>query len=42
MHPTWSDGKGSILQMAQAAAESGYEYFAITDHIVQWIPKDCN
>jgi histidinol phosphatase-like PHP family hydrolase len=32
MHTTWSDGEGSILQMAQAAVERGYEYIAITDH----------
>jgi len=32
MHTTWSDGEASILQMAQAAVERGYEYVAITDH----------
>jgi histidinol phosphatase-like PHP family hydrolase len=32
MHTTWSDGSGSILQMAQAAQVRHYEYIAITDH----------
>lgn len=32
MHTTWSDGSGTIEEMAQAAAERGYEYIAITDH----------
>ncbi len=32
MHTEWSDGSGSILQMAQAGEERGYEYIAITDH----------
>ena len=32
MHTTWSDGEGSVLQMAEAAVERGYEYIAITDH----------
>jgi hypothetical protein len=32
MHTEWSDGSGSIEQMAEAAAERGYEYIAITDH----------
>jgi len=31
-HSTWSDGTATILQMAQAARERGYEYLAITDH----------
>ncbi len=31
-HSTWSDGTASILEMAQAAREQGYEYVAITDH----------
>jgi DNA polymerase (family X) len=34
MHSTWSDGKMSILQMAQAAQARGYRYIAITDHSV--------
>jgi histidinol phosphatase-like PHP family hydrolase len=32
MHTEWSDGSGSIEQMAEAAVERGYEYIAITDH----------
>ena len=32
MHSTWSDGKASILEMATAALELGYEYVAICDH----------
>lgn len=32
MHSTWSDGKLSILEMAQAARERGHHYIAITDH----------
>ena len=32
MHSTWSDGSGSIAEMAEAAAERHYEYIAITDH----------
>jgi histidinol phosphatase-like PHP family hydrolase len=32
MHTEWSDGSGSIRQMAEAALERGYEYIAITDH----------
>ena len=32
MHTEWSDGSGSIAQMAQTAEERGYEYIAITDH----------
>ncbi len=32
MHTTWSDGEGTIAQMAAAAAERGYEYISITDH----------
>lgn len=31
-HSTWSDGKVSILEMAQAAIERGYKVLAITDH----------
>jgi DNA polymerase (family 10) len=31
-HSTWSDGKGSIAAMAEAAAARGLEYLAITDH----------
>ena len=32
MHTNWSDGSGSIEEMAEAARERGYEYIAITDH----------
>ena len=32
MHTQWSDGSGSIAEMAEAAAARGYEYIAITDH----------
>ncbi len=32
MHTLWSDGSGSILEMARAAQARGYEYIAITDH----------
>jgi len=32
MHTTASDGKNSILEMAQKAKEMGYAYVAITDH----------
>jgi histidinol phosphatase-like PHP family hydrolase len=32
MHTAWSDGSGSIEDMARAALSRGYEYIAITDH----------
>ena len=32
MHTTWSDGTGSVQEMADAAAERNYEYVATTDH----------
>ena len=32
MHSTWSDGEGSIADMAKAAIARDYEYIAITDH----------
>jgi DNA polymerase (family 10) len=32
MHTTASDGKNSILEMAQKAKEMGYAYIAVTDH----------
>src|SRR4051812_32631491 len=32
MHTTWSDGEGTIAEMADAAVKRGYEYIAITDH----------
>jgi DNA polymerase (family 10) len=31
-HSTYSDGRLSVREMALAAAERGYEYFAVTDH----------
>jgi histidinol phosphatase-like PHP family hydrolase len=32
MHSRWTDGSGTIAQMADAAKERSYEYIAITDH----------
>jgi DNA polymerase (family X) len=32
VHTTWSDGKASVLEMAEGARERGYEYIAICDH----------
>lgn len=32
MHSTWSDGKASIREMAEAARAYGHRYIAITDH----------
>ena len=31
-HTTWSDGRDSVLEMATAARDLGYEYLAICDH----------
>jgi DNA polymerase (family 10) len=31
-HTTWSDGRSSLEEMVEAAAELGLEYIAITDH----------
>jgi DNA polymerase (family 10) len=31
-HTTWSDGRGTVLEMATAARDRGYEYLAICDH----------
>src|SRR5439155_17443827 len=31
-HTTWSDGKASVLEMAEAALARGYAYLAICDH----------
>jgi len=31
-HSTWSDGRGSILEMGGSARELGYDYLAICDH----------
>jgi DNA polymerase (family 10) len=32
VHTTWSDGRASVLEMALAARDLGYEYVAICDH----------
>jgi histidinol phosphatase-like PHP family hydrolase len=32
MHTRWSDGSGTIAEMAEAATERSYEYIGITDH----------
>ena len=32
MHTRWSDGSGTIAEMANAAKERSYSYIAITDH----------
>ena len=32
MHTTWSDGKNSIGEMAEACIKRGHQYIAITDH----------
>lgn len=32
IHTTWSDGKSSIMEMANKASGMGYEYLAVTDH----------
>jgi DNA polymerase (family 10) len=32
VHTTWSDGRGSVLEMGEAARSLGYEYLAICDH----------
>jgi len=32
MHTEWSDGSGTIREMAEAAIQRGYRYIAITDH----------
>lgn len=32
MHTHWSDGSGSVRQMAEAAHQRDYEYIGITDH----------
>ncbi|WP_049985847.1 DNA polymerase/3'-5' exonuclease PolX [Halobellus rufus] len=31
-HTDWSDGRASIEEMVDAAAERGYDYYAVTDH----------
>ena len=32
MHTTWSDGRDSVREMAEACRDRGYGYMAITDH----------
>ena len=32
VHSEWSDGKATVLEMAEAARDRGYEYLAICDH----------
>ena len=32
LHTTWSDGKNTIEEMAQAASALGYEYLGVSDH----------
>ena len=32
MHTRWSDGSGTVAEMADAARQRSYEYIAITDH----------
>jgi DNA polymerase (family 10) len=32
VHTTWSDGKATVLEMADAARALGYDYIAICDH----------
>ncbi len=32
MHTTWSDGKNSVREMAEAARARGYQYIVVTDH----------
>jgi DNA polymerase (family 10) len=34
MHTTWSDGKMSVMEMAQAAKARGHQYIVISDHSV--------
>lgn len=33
-HTTWSDGTGSVMEMAEAARRRGYTYWGVTDHSV--------
>jgi DNA polymerase (family X) len=37
VHSSWSDGKHTIRELAEAAQASGYEYIAICDHA--WNPS---
>ncbi|MFB6091168.1 MAG: DNA polymerase/3'-5' exonuclease PolX [Halobellus sp.] len=31
-HTDWSDGRSSVAEMAAAAVDRGYDYYAVTDH----------
>jgi DNA polymerase (family 10) len=31
-HTTWSDGRASVLELAEAARDRGYDYVAVCDH----------
>lgn len=33
-HTTWSDGKATVAEMAEAARRKGFRYWAVTDHSV--------
>ena len=33
-HTTWSDGKSSVAEMADAARSRGYRYWGVTDHSI--------
>ena len=33
-HTTWSDGKSSVAEMAEAARSKGYSFWAVTDHSI--------
>ena len=33
-HTTWSDGKSSVAEMAEAARSRGHRYWAVTDHSI--------
>ncbi len=33
-HTTWSDGKSTVAEMAEAARSKGYSFWAVTDHSV--------
>jgi histidinol phosphatase-like PHP family hydrolase len=32
MHTQWSDGSGTVEEMARAASERGYQFISVTDH----------
>ena len=33
-HTTWSDGKSTVAEMAEAARSKGYSFWAVTDHSI--------